>query len=77
MIQVTGLVEFEDDLEFSMVIAGTLRAATPILGSIPNSLRFRIGPDAWGPKTNSSEFCTLVQVVLDHSYYVGLELNWL
>ena len=70
--------------ESSLEAAGALRAAAPILGSIPNS--------SWGwgwswgwcschedaivrPNSSSAEFSALV--VLNHSCYVKLGFNWL
>ena len=66
-----------------MEAAGALRAAAPILGSIPNPS----GGAGWSwgrcgchrdplvrPNSYSAEFRALV--VLNHSCYVVLRLNW-
>ena len=69
--------------ESSLEAAGALRAAAPILGSVPNPSE---GAGwSWGqcgyhrdppvrPNSKSAEF--RASVVLNHSCYVVLGLNW-
>ena len=85
VIQATGTVEFEDDLRTGVLPGGcwALRVAAPNLGSIPNPS----GGAGWSwrqcgchrdplvrPNSYSAEF--RASVVLNHSCYVVLGLNW-
>ena len=83
VIQATGTMELEDGLRTGREAAGALRAAAPSLGSIPISPGGVIW--SWGqyschrdslvrPNSSSAEFCA--SVVLNHSCYVVLGLNW-
>ena len=85
VLQTTGTVEFDDDLRTvaSMEAAGALRVTAPSLGSFLNTS----GGAGWSwgryschrdpplrPNSNSAEFRS--SVMLNHSNYVVLGLNW-